>query len=134
MTPEDNYRSKSNMVSMDVNNFWDVVNKGFHFQYMQNSVQVNNGIRENGLPFFSDIARFSGMAMTDWSWSPLILDMNNDGWKDVFITNGSRRDINNKDYFKKIDKLSAQTKGLDLLIMSKEIPSSKISNYAFFKL
>ncbi|VAW13660.1 FIG01019539: hypothetical protein, partial [hydrothermal vent metagenome] len=131
MTPEDNFRSKSNMASMNVNLFWSVVKNGFHFQYMQNALQLNNGLQSNGLPFFSDVSRLAGMSLTDWSWSPLFLDMNNDGWKDVFVTNGSKRDINNKDYFKKIGKLTDSTKKTDFFKLSSEIPSTKISNYAF---
>jgi hypothetical protein len=131
MTPEDNFRSKSNMASMDIELFWSVVYYGFHFQYMQNSLQLNNGIRSDGLPFFSNLSRLGGVALTDWSWSPLFLDMDNDGWKDIFVTNGSKRDINNKDFFKKIEKLSDSVKLKNLLELSNKIPSTKISNYAY---
>ena len=92
MTAEDNYRLKANMSGMNVSTFWKVVANGGHFQYMFNTLQRNNG---NGS--FSDVAQISGMAATDWSWSNLIADFNNDGEKDVFVTNGLLRDIRNTD-------------------------------------
>jgi len=130
MSAEDNRRSKANMAGMNPNLFWTTVNSGFHFQYMQNSLQLNNGmIGKDSLPSFSNISRLSGVSSTDWSWGPLIADLDNDGWKDIFVANGSRREINNKDYFEKLKK----TKLADsvLLEMSLAIPSEKIDNYAF---
>ncbi len=132
MTPADNKRNKANMASMDIPRFWEMVNYGMHYQYMQNAVQLNNGVFENGLPRFSDIARITGMASTDWSWAGLLADLDNDGWKDVFVTNGTRRDINNKDYFDKIDKMPySQRKKLNQVEKSLNIPSQAVDNYAF---
>ena len=132
MTPEGNRRNKANMASMNIAGFWEIVNYGLHYQYMQNSVQLNNGIAEDGLPHFSDISRITGMSSTDWSWAGLLADLDNDGWKDVFITNGTRRDINNKDYFNKIEKATYQVKkefkNLDLTL---NMPSEKVDNYAY---
>ena len=131
MNPADNFRSKANMASMNPPLFWGAVSLGFHYQYMQNSLQLNQGIRSNGLPFFSDISRKAGMASTDWSWATLFMDMNNDGWKDVFISNGIRRDINNKDFFKLITKQSFLSRFKDYIELSEAIPSEKVPNYAF---
>ncbi len=132
MTPADNQRNKANMASMDIPRFWEMVNYGMHYQYMQNAVQLNNGVLENGLPHFSDIARITGMSSTDWSWAGLLADLDNDGWKDVFVTNGTRRDINNKDYFDKIDKMPySQRKKINQLEKSLNIPSQAVDNYAF---
>ncbi|MDF1699374.1 MAG: VCBS repeat-containing protein, partial [Saprospiraceae bacterium] len=132
MTPKDNRRNKANMASMNIAGFWEIVNYGLGFQYMQNAVQLNNGIDENGLPHFSDISRITGMSSTDWSWAGLLADFDNDGWKDVYITNGTRRDINNKDYFNKIEKATYQEKqkfnNLDLTL---NMPSEKIDNYVY---
>ena len=130
MSAEDNRRSKANMAGMDPNLFWTTVNSGFHFQYMQNSLQLNNGmLNEDGLPHFSNISRLSGVSSTDWSWGPIIADLDNDGWKDIFVANGSRREINNKDYFNKLkNKTLADSV---LLEMSLAIPSEKIDNYVF---
>lgn len=131
MNPEDNFRSKANMSSMNIPLFWEAVSLGFGYQYMQNSLQLNQGIKENGLPFFSNVSRINGMSSTDWSWAPLFIDMDNDGWKDVFITNGIRRDINNKDFFKRLEKSAFVNQFKTHKQLAEAMPSSKISNYAF---
>lgn len=128
MTPEDYTRAKVNMASMSTASFWEGVNLGFHFQYMQNSLQLNNGT-VNGLPQFSEISRFSGIATTDWSWSTLFFDMDNDGFKDLYITNGMKRDVNDND-------LNQRTKATTFkeAFSKKEIseyPSEPLANYAF---
>lgn len=128
MNPEDNRRNKANMASMNPGLFWGAVSSGLHYQYMQNSLQLNMGVQQ-GVPVFSNIARFAGVSSTDWSWAPLFVDLDNDGWKDIFISNGTRRDINNKDYFIKLEKKKDIKKnGLKYAL---EIPSEKVDNYAF---
>ncbi len=92
MVAEDNFRSKSNMSGMDPAAFWKVVNDGGHYQYMYNSFHLNNGNST-----FSDIAHLANIEATDWSWSNLIADFDNDGKKDIYITNGLLRDIRNTD-------------------------------------
>ncbi len=129
MTAEDNRRSKANMASMNPKLFWSTVNAGFHYQYMQNSLQLNNGIVNDSLPDFSNISRLAGISSTDWSWGPLIVDLDLDGWKDIFIANGTRREINNKDYFKTLDK--SNNKQDSLLQKSLAMPSERIDNYVF---
>ena len=135
MSPADNYRSKANMSSMDIDGFWNNVKSGFHYQYMYNSLQVCNGIREDGKPFYSDIAMMNGMESTDWSWSCLFADYNNDGLKDLYITNGTRKDINNKDYFKWLERvdvsLKVQYKEFTIHELMEKMPSKKIDNYMF---
>ncbi|MGB5436994.1 MAG: VCBS repeat-containing protein [Maribacter sp.] len=92
MVAEDNFRLKSHMSGMNPKTFWKVVNDGGHYQYMFNAFHYNNGDAQ-----FSDIAQLTNMPSTDWSWSNLIADFDNDGWKDVFITNGLLYDIRNTD-------------------------------------
>ncbi|MFY0654582.1 MAG: VCBS repeat-containing protein [Cyclobacteriaceae bacterium] len=138
MTPEDNRRSKANMASMNPQGFYEMLDLGLHYQYMKNSLQINNGLNADGYPIFSDISYMSGVALTDWSWACLFADLDNDGFKDLFITNGSRRDINNKDYFKKIDKSKtayfedkdSDKKESQLKLVDK-MPSERIDNYTF---
>jgi hypothetical protein len=99
MQAEDNFRIKSNMSGMDPAAFWKVVSDGGHYQYMFNAFYLNQGhlaSSPNDVRF-SDMAQFAGMSNTDWSWSNLMADFDNDGWKDVFITNGLLRDIRNTD-------------------------------------
>ena len=100
MDPEDNRRSKENMSGMDLDAFEQSVDLGFHYQYMHNVLQRNNGsLDQMGGTTFSNISRLAGVSSTDWSWSALFADLDNDGWKDLFITNGTRRDIHNRDFF-----------------------------------
>lgn len=92
MAAEDNYRLKANMSGMNPESFWKVVNDGGHHQYMFNTLQLNIGEGE-----FRDVAQLGNVASTDWSWSVLLADWDNDGWKDVFVSNGLMRDIRNTD-------------------------------------
>ncbi|MEM8896476.1 MAG: VCBS repeat-containing protein [Bacteroidota bacterium] len=88
MTPKDNRRNKENMASMNPSIFWNMVNSGFHYQYMYNSLQLNRGRDKNGTQQFSNVSSLAGISATDWSWGPLFADLDNDGWKDFVITNG----------------------------------------------
>lgn len=144
MAAEDNFRSKSNMSGMNPDVFWKVVDKGGHYQYMFNTLQLNNG---NG--FFSDVAQITGMAATDWSWSNLIADLDNDGFKDTYVTNGLLHDIRNTDADKAIADFIDKTTGdwikehpdgggitsifdiLDLQKVVNMVPSQPLSNYAY---
>lgn len=87
MRPTDYVRSKVSMPSMDVQGFRAIVDAGMHKQYMHNMVHMNQGKLH-----FSEVSQLVGLAKTDWSWSVLFQDMDNDGKRDVFITNGMRRD------------------------------------------
>ena len=127
MTPADHYRSKTNMATMDPASFYTAVRLGFHHQYMQNSLQVNDGISSNDTPVFSNISRLTGMATTDWSWAPLFADFDNDGLKDVMITNGMRLDVNNNDFSSRENSTTLVPEKID---MSKA-PSTPISNFLF---
>ncbi|MDH3699573.1 MAG: CRTAC1 family protein, partial [Flavobacteriaceae bacterium] len=87
MASSDHIRSKTLMASMNTNRFNYLVNTaGFHYQYMFNSLQLNQGNNQ-----FSDIAQLTGMANTDWSWSVLMNDFDLNGTKDIYVTNGYRR-------------------------------------------
>ena len=129
MDAKSNRRQKANMASMNPDLFWGVVDAGFHYQYMQNCFQVNSGVFDNGIPYFSNVSRITGTSSTDWSWGPLMADFDNDGFKDVFITNGTRREVNNRDYFIKLEEANLdKSKSLE---MSLQIPSEKIDNFIF---
>ena len=135
MAPEDNYRSKANMSGMNPEKFWSLAKNGYHYQYMFNTLQLNNG---NGT--FSEIGHMAGIAQTDWSWATLLGDYDLDGDKDLFIANGQLRDVRNKDYTKKvghiIDSLSKVGNGVTNLVNSAELyqhaPQQKLRNYLFF--
>ena len=134
MAPEDNKRAKENMSTMNLEDFEEMVNEGLHHQYRYSTLQLNRGIRENGLPFFSNAAWIAGVTSTDWSWAALFADFDLDGWKDLYITNGSRRDINNIDYFNKIAESANFNKGLSKIEMLKQVknmPFKQLTNYIF---
>lgn len=96
MTPEDHFRRMVNLIPMSRGTFYKSLDYGFHYQYMQNSLQINNGIFNN-TPVYSNISIFAGVAHTDWSWGGLFMDLDNDGNKDLFVSNGVLKDINNRD-------------------------------------
>lgn len=124
-----NRRSKANMASMNPELFKNIERVGFQYQFMQNSLQLNTGYNNEGIPKFKDISRLAGVSSTDWSWAPLLADFDNDGYKDLFISNGTRREINNKDYFA---SLEGEKKHEDsLLKKSLRIPSEPIDNFMF---
>ncbi|MFC2125426.1 VCBS repeat-containing protein [Bacteroidota bacterium] len=92
MVPEDYYRLKTNLGGMNAKAFWKVVNEGGHYQYFTNTLQLNIGNNQ-----YSEIVQLAGLPSTDWSWSEFIADLDNDGWKDIFIANGLLRDIRDHD-------------------------------------
>jgi len=142
MTAEDNFRVKSNMSGMNPSTFWKVVRDGGHYQYMFNSLQINNGDQT-----FSDVAQFTNTSSTDWSWANLIADFDNDGLKDIYVTNGLLRDIRNTDADKKLgefvlkiaDDYVKKNKNFaynlwDILPLEEAleiVPSVKIKNYLY---
>ncbi len=93
MLPEADQRVKSVMEFEGYNLFKLKQSKDFHQQYIQNTLQINNG---NGS--YSEIANYSGVSATDWSWSALLLDMDNDGYRDIFVTNGVNHDLTDLDF------------------------------------
>lgn len=130
MVAEDNYRQKTNMSGMNPEKFWNLVDNGYHHQYMFNSLQLNNGNNT-----YSEIAQMSGISNTDWSWSPLFYDIDNDGHKDLLVTNGLYKDMRNKDFEKKKEKFVKSKKGKltpeDLKKLLGETPSVKIQNFIY---
>lgn len=132
MLPEDEYRLKT------MNRFdeYHVENmkyrSNFHYQYPQNSLQLNNGDGS-----FSEIAWYAGIAATDWSWGALVFDFENDGNKDIFISNGIARDITDMDFSEflanksEVKKLVTKKGRFDFRDFLPYIPSVKLANYAF---
>jgi len=124
MTADDHVRNKTNMGSMDQRKFWALVNGGYFYQYMLNTLQLNNG---NGT--WSEIGQLAGVARTDWSWAPLFCDLDNDGWKDLLVTNGYLHDVRDNDYargvYDTIRSGAGYFGGLGL------VPSTKLRNYLF---
>ncbi|WP_339875146.1 VCBS repeat-containing protein [uncultured Algoriphagus sp.] len=130
MLPEGNERQKLLLAPDNFELFELNVSKGFHHQYMRNMLHVNSG---DGT--FQEIGQLAGVSNTDWSWASLFADFDNDGWKDLFITNGYLRDYNNQDFLKYMDNYvrtsGGKLKREDLLNMVKNMPSSNLTNYIF---
>jgi hypothetical protein len=127
MAPEDHYRSKTNMRSMSTELFNSMVEAGAHHQYMANALQINTGLGS-----FSDIANIAGISNTDWSWASLLVDLDNDGWKDIIVSNGIKKDVENSDYLNLLKNLDAKkTTAVELFQISKDVPSQPLSNYVF---
>ncbi|GAB3888012.1 VCBS repeat-containing protein [Spirosoma agri] len=130
MLPEDNRRQKLLQLQENYESFELMQQQNLFKQYMRNMLQLNNG---NGT--FSEIGQLAGVSNTDWSWSPLLADFDNDGYKDLFITNGYLRDYTNKDFLKywgdyKIKK-AIDRQPIQLMDLVRAMPSTKIRSYLF---
>lgn len=128
MMAEDNYRQKTQMASMNPQEFWGRVDHNYHYQYMRNVLQINTGMGS-----FSEIGQMAGVSQSDWSWASLIADFDNDGMKDIFISNGFKHDINDKDVFREF-RIKYKEQGDDPRenyvsdYFNQKVPSNPISN------
>lgn len=132
MIAEDNRRQKTLMTTMVLQRYNTLVKYGYGHQCMRNILQLNMGDGK-----FSEIGTLSGISNTDWSWSVLLADYDNDGLKDVYITNGYRRDVSNLDYLSyTVDSLN-RTGGItkerfpDFNQFLNLIPSERLQNYVY---
>jgi enediyne biosynthesis protein E4 len=129
MLPEDNHRQKLLLAPDNYDKFNQNVRNGFYYQYMRNMLQLNNGNET-----FSEIGQIAGISNTDWSWSALFADYDNDGWKDLYVTNGYERDYTNLDFINYMNQY-VQVKGRlqreDIMDIIKRMPSSNVVNYIF---
>ncbi|MFK5972119.1 MAG: VCBS repeat-containing protein [Flavobacteriaceae bacterium] len=135
MLPWDNYHKKKMAGPLNYDLFMHTLQQGYMPQYMRNTLQLNNGSSINGNLSFSEIGQLSGVDATDWSWGPLFADFDNDGWKDLFVTNGYLRDITDLDFINYTGSLSStiSNDSLDKTLKqkAKEMPSIKLPNYIF---
>ena len=119
---DDHVKSKENMPPMSSSRFSRNLRNGNHYQYMQNTLQLNNG---NGT--FSEIGQLAGLAKTEWSWSPLFADFDNDGYNDLLITNGIDKEMMNQDLWKR-----TRSKGVeDYFRALAELPKTRSQNRLF---
>ena len=133
MNPEDNYRKKTMMNTIGYQRYQNNDYYGYQYQYVRNVLQLNQGpcVKQNdsiGDPIFSDISFLAGVAETDWSWTPLVQDFDNDGFRDIIVTNGFPRDVTDHDFiaFRRRSSSIASKE-----YMLGEIPQVKLHNYAF---
>ncbi len=132
MKPEDPIRYKVLMNLMQYDRYNLLVQYGYGRQDGRNVLQLNNG---NGT--YSEIGQYAGVAATDWSWSPLLADFDNDGWKDLYVTNGYRKDLTQQDYVTYFRDSIQRSGGLsseafpDIQQFLKYLPEQKVSNYLY---
>jgi hypothetical protein len=133
MNPEDNYRKKMMLASDSYLTYQNFNSNGYEIQYVHNTLQLNQGpsVGENdsiGIPAFNEIGYMSGISQTDWSWSPLAVDFDNDGYRDLIVTNGFPRDVSDHDFMAYRDQTVGLISKIDLM---GKIPQVKLHNYAF---
>ena len=133
MAPADNYRQKMMMNDLSYQTFQNAAQFGYMHQYVRNTLQLNQGRRilENdsiGAPVFSEVSYYVGIAQTDWSWAPLAIDTDNNGYRDLMISNGLPKDVSDLDFIAYRSRATANTPMSQMLT---QLPSVKISNYIF---
>jgi len=129
MRPEDNYRKKKMLQPNDYSTYLNNERYNYDYQFVRNVLQVHQGRHpEKGEPVYSDISIWSGVAETDWSWAPLLVDFDNDGWRDLIVTNGFPRDITDRDL---IDDFELYPQFLSQEKLLVQMPFVKISNYIY---
>jgi len=133
MLPSDPKILKSSLGEDDYNTFYMKIGYGYNYQYTRNNLQLN---RRNGM--FSEIGLYAGVAASDWSWSPLWMDFDNDGLKDLFISNGIPKRLNDMDYVNYVSNDEIQQKLKENFTDEKDLglinkfPEIKLPN-KFFK-
>ena len=131
MTPQGNERLKTKALFESWETYQNKVTRGFYHQFARNVLQLNN---KNGS--FSEIGRYAGVSATDWSWGAMIMDLDNDGWNDIFVANGIYKDLLDRDYLDiysdpSLMRSIIQTEEKAILRIIEMIPSVKIPNYIF---
>ena len=135
MLPEDNKRQKLLYGPENYEHFALMVMNGFYFQNMRNMLHLNNKSGPDGVATYSEIGQLAGISNTDWSWSPLFADFDNDGWKDLFVSNGYYRDYTNRDFLKyKGDyyfQMAREKQKADTFHLVTSMTSTPVHNYIY---
>jgi len=126
MSFSSHYRSKTNMPSMQPEKFDARVKLGWNYQYMSNVLQVNTG-----LGTFSEVAQLSGVHQSDWSWAMLMVDLNGDNNRDIFISNGYKRDTRYNDLPSIFSEMQKEGKASDINQYLDKIPQTVLANVVF---
>lgn len=136
MWPEGNYRQKLLKGPDDYNRYQLMLDSGFLHQQMRNTLQLNTGVTKQGVPVFSEVGQLAGVSATDWSWAPLFVDLDNDGFKDLFVSNGYLRDFTSMDFLKytvEEARTESKKKGSELNVFElvSKMASTKTNDYVF---
>ena len=132
MLPAEYDRLKTVTTFEDWNRYQYTLQNDYYHQFTRNMFQINNGDST-----FSEVGRLSGVEATDWSWGALFFDMDNDGWKDIFVANGIYQDVTNQDFLEfasneEFVRSILANRTIDYRRLTEIIPSTPISNYAFY--
>lgn len=130
MLPETNMRKKRMLSGNEYYNYLNSAKFDYTHQYVRNVLQLNSGNIPGHHPIFSDIGFMAGVYQTDWSWCPLVADFDNDGLRDIIISNGLPRDVTDLDYVTYDDRAGMKNSNYTV-VMTKPLPVVKIANYAF---
>lgn len=128
MLPEDNKRQKLLFGPDKYEAYLSMLKNGIHPSFMRNMLQL--GQRNGSITNFAEIGQLSGISNTDWSWSVLLADYDNDGYKDLFVTNGYLRDYTNMDFIKYYAD-EGQQNNQNMMDIIKKMPSTQTPNYIF---
>lgn len=129
MLPDDNYRKKKMLQPNDYTTYQKNDKYNYDYQYVRNQLHLHQGTHpETGLPVYSDIGMYAGISETDWSWTPSVADFNNDGWRDIIITNGFPKDITDHDF---ANYITENYRYVSMEKLLSKAPSVKLNNYAF---
>ena len=135
MLPRSNRRQKMMLPGSNYDVFHMGLRLGYEPQYMRNTLQLSNGPGPDGQPTFSEIGQLAGVSRTDWSWAPLFADFDNDGLKDLFISNGYGKDVTNLDFIAYGQQTSAfgtpAAKRRQAMESMKKLPEVKLPNVIF---
>ena len=131
MLPHDLNRRKRMSGLMSAESFLQSRSRGFLDDYGANALQMSNGVTRNGDLVFSDVAALAGVAATDWSWSPLFADFDNDGFKDIFVGNGYPKAVNDLDYMPAASSARRRGNNAEALRLLRDLPAYDVSNYVF---
>jgi len=137
MLPADNHRQKMLKGSDEYDAYKLLIDSGYVRQQMRNMLQLNQGTDAQGELRFSEIGQLAGISATDWSWSALLADFDNDGWKDLFVSNGYLRDFTDLDFMKytvadaKLEEAAKGNLNFQTLDLVKKMPSNRLTSYVF---
>lgn len=131
MLPEENLRKKTMLMGDNYITYINNKKYNYEHQYIRNVLQLNQGETPFGHPQFSDVAYLAGIYQTDWSWTPLVADFDNDGFRDMFITNGYPRDVTDLDHALYSNNQGRSVKENTSLASADSFPVVKTVSYAF---
>ena len=136
MLPETDDRYKTTMTFENWDKYQNNVRNGYYHQFTRNTLQLNNGLVKGADLSFSEVGRMANVEATDWSWTALLTDLDNNGDKDIFITNGIDRDILDQDFIQyianeEVTKMVVKKEGVDYYKLLDLIPSHLVPNYAY---